>query len=224
MRLDLQRLRELLDEGKAAARRPPGVARCAAVAAIVRPAETGAELLLIRRARHERDPWSGHMALPGGHHEEHDLDLVATALRETQEEVGLRLDRDGEWLGALDRARAVGGRGPGFEILPLVFALSREVDDVELVPNPREVDSIVWARLEDLLSPAAHTSFTHSGHDGEQRQFPAFDVRGHVVWGLTYRILTNLLGVWGRVPGAGAPAAAQGLGPSFTPLFPARKA
>lgn len=196
MRLDLQLLRRALGAGEpSAARPPPDPIRCAAVAAIVRPAETGAELLLIRRARDERDPWSGHMALPGGHREQGDLDLVATALRETHEEVGLRLDRDGEWIGTLDRARVTGGRGPGFEILPLVFALARKVEDVELVPNPREVDSIVWARLEDLLLPAAHTSFTYAG-SGAQQQFPAFDVRGHVVWGLTYRILRNLLSIW----------------------------
>jgi 8-oxo-dGTP pyrophosphatase MutT (NUDIX family) len=138
------------------------------------------------------------MALPGGHHERSDLDLVATALRETHEEVGLKLDRNAEWIGALERARAAGGQGPGFEILPLVFALARKVEDVEFVPNPREVDSIVWARLEDLLLPTAHTSFTYSGTGGEQRQFPAFDVQGHVVWGLTYRILKNLLSVWGH--------------------------
>lgn len=198
MHLDLELLRQVLGAGKAsAARHLPGALRCAAVAAIVRPSETGAELLLIRRARDERDPWSGHMALPGGHSEQEDLDLVATALRETHEEVGLRLDRDGEWLGALDRAQVIGGRRQGFEILPLVFALARKVDDVELVPNPREVDSIVWARLEDLLLPAAHTSFTYTGSGGA-RQFPAFDVRGHVVWGLTYRILQNLLSVWGH--------------------------
>lgn len=198
MRLDLELLRRVLGEGKSAvASHHPGARRCAAVAAIVRPSETGAELLLIRRARDERDPWSGHMALPGGHCEQGDLDLVATALRETHEEVGLRLDREGEWLGALDRARVVRGGGPGFEILPLVFALARRVEDAELVPNPREVDSIIWARLEDLLLPAAHTSFTYAG-SGAERQFPAFDVRGHVVWGLTYRILENLLSVWGH--------------------------
>jgi 8-oxo-dGTP pyrophosphatase MutT (NUDIX family) len=138
------------------------------------------------------------MALPGGHHEQGDLDLVTTALRETHEEVGLKLDRVAEWIGVLERVRVAGGRGPGFEILPLVFALARKVEDAELVPNPREVDVIVWARLEDLLLPAAHTSFTRSDIGGEQRRFPAFDVKGHVVWGLTYRILRNLLSVWGH--------------------------
>lgn len=198
MRLDLQLLRQALSQGKASgAGFPPGAVRCAAVAAIVRPSASGAELLLIRRARHERDPWSGHMALPGGHREQGDPDLVATALRETREEIGLSLARDGEWLGTLERARAVAGAGAGFEISPLVFALTREVRDVELVPNPREVDAIVWARIEDLLSPTAQTSFTYAG-GGQERQFPAFDVRGHVVWGLTYRILKNLLAVWGH--------------------------
>lgn len=224
MRLDLELLRRALGEGKpGAANHPAGAVRSAAVAAIVRPAETGAELLLIRRARDERDPWSGHMALPGGHRQPEDPDLVATALRETHEEVGLRLDRDVEWIGALERAQVMTGGRPGFEILPLVFALARKVEDVELAPNPREVDSIVWARLEDLLLPAAHTSFTYVG-SGVERQFPAFDVRGHVVWGLTYRILENLLFVWGHRPKPQSSGAAPA-GPSgYRRPFSERKA
>ena len=105
----------------------PGQIRAAAVAAVVRQAPGGAEVLLIRRAEDERDPWSGHMALPGGHHDPDDADLVATALRETREEVGLELDRAAEWIGFLERAPVRAGQRPAFEILPLVFALGREV-------------------------------------------------------------------------------------------------
>ena len=135
------------------------------------------------------------MALPGGHHDAGDADLVATALRETREEVGLTLDRETEWIGSLSRARVHSGR-PDFEILPLVFAVAR---DVELRPNPREVKAIVWAKLDHLLLPAAHTSVAYpsvAAADGQR--LPAFDVQGHVVWGLTYRILSDLLAVWGR--------------------------
>jgi 8-oxo-dGTP pyrophosphatase MutT (NUDIX family) len=172
----------------------PGPARCAAVAAVLRRGSGGAEVLLIRRAEHERDPWSGHMALPGGHRDAGDLDLVATALRETREEVGLTLDRDLEWIGLLERVRPSAGSAAGLEILPLVFELAR---DVELTLDPREVEAVVWARLDRLLSPAAHTNFACPPAAGRPGLlFPAFDVDGHIVWGLTYRILKDLLRVW----------------------------
>jgi 8-oxo-dGTP pyrophosphatase MutT (NUDIX family) len=135
------------------------------------------------------------MALPGGHHDTADTDLVATALRETYEEVGLQLDRQAEWIGFLQRARVHAVAPPGFEIQPLVFALEREVD---LRPNPREVKAVVWAKLDELLSPVTHISVAYpGGKGGELPRLPAFDVQGHVVWGVTYRILTDLLSVWG---------------------------
>ena len=197
MPFDLSELRRaLLALNASIALTTPGRIRAAAVAAVVRAAPDGAEVLLIRRAEDERDPWSGHMALPGGHHDASDADLVATALRETHEEVGLELDREAEWIGFLERARVHAGARAGFEILPLVFAVTR---DVELRPNPREVKAVVWAKLDELLLPAAHVSVAYPGLAGAERsRLPGFDVQGHVVWGLTYRILSDLLSVWGQ--------------------------
>jgi len=197
MPLDLQELRRALTAHNASmVLELPARVRAAAVAAVLRQAPGGAEVLLIRRAEHERDPWSGHMALPGGHHDAADADVVATALRETHEEVGLQLDRDTEWIGFLERARVQAVARPGFEIQPLVFALQRDVD---LRPNPREVKAVVWAKLDELLSPVTHISVAYPGAKGiEPPRLPAFDVQGHVVWGLTYRILTDLLSVWGE--------------------------
>jgi 8-oxo-dGTP pyrophosphatase MutT (NUDIX family) len=169
----------------------------AVVAAIVRQSSSaGAEILLIRRAEDERDPWSGHMALPGGHRDPSDRDLVATALRETLEEVGLDLARDAELLGPLESARALSGGRPPFDIYPFVFALAGEV---EPRANPREVHGIVWAKLDHLLTPVACTSIEHPIPGAEPRRLPAFDVDGHVVWGLTYRILSNLLQLSGTI-------------------------
>jgi len=197
MPFDLRELKRALSALNATmSLEPPGQIRAAAVAAVVRQAPGGAEVLLIRRAEDERDPWSGHMALPGGHHDPDDADLVATALRETREEVGLELDRAAEWIGFLERAPVRAGQRPAFEILPLVFELGREV---QLQPNPREVKAVVWAPLDHLLLPAAQTSIVYPGPmSGPRPSLPAFDVQGHVVWGLTYRILQNLLAVWGQ--------------------------
>ena len=56
----------------------------AAVAIVVRPRVDEDEILLIRRSQRADDPWSGHMAFPGGRSEPSDADLCATAIRETR--------------------------------------------------------------------------------------------------------------------------------------------
>ena len=195
---DLEQLRRALarEQDAPIVAHEPSSPVSAVVAAILRQSSAGAEILLIRRAEDARDPWSGHMALPGGHRDPSDRDLVATALRETLEEVGLDLARDAELFGPLESARALSGRRPPFDIYPFVFALAREV---EPRANPREVHGIVWAKLDHLLSPAACTSIEHPIPGAEPRRLPAFDVDGHVVWGLTYRILSNLLQLSGTI-------------------------
>lgn len=166
--------------------------RHAVVAAILREGLDGAEVLLIRRADDERDPWSGHMALPGGYGEAGDADLVDTAVREVGEEVGLDLAKSSQLLGRLPETRAVSQARPlDFGIFPLVFAL-----EARALPtaNPLEVQQIVWASVNHLLSPAARSSYAYASRP-ERHVLPAFDVSGHTVWGLTYRILGDLLGV-----------------------------
>ena len=65
----------------------------AAVAIVVREGTDGPQVLLIRRAEHPGDAWSGHMAFPGGREDPGDESLLATAIRETFEELALDLRR-----------------------------------------------------------------------------------------------------------------------------------
>lgn len=95
-----------------AAHRPREVARAlharrAAVAAVLRFDRGRPEVLLMKRAEHPGDRWSGHVSFPGGREEDHDPDLLTTALRETHEELGLDLDASARLLGRLDDVRAV---------------------------------------------------------------------------------------------------------------------
>ncbi|GMV12635.1 MAG: hypothetical protein AMXMBFR56_08590 [Polyangiaceae bacterium] len=169
--------------------RPGQDGKHAAVAAVLRAGPTGAEVLLIRRAEHERDPWSGHMAFPGGRFDPEDAHLLATARRETLEEVGLDLERSAELLGALEPLPAVArGRRVGLTIAPFVFEL---LGSVELRPN-HEVVEALWAPLSGLARGEGRAKVDYV-LDGQKLELPAWDVEGRVVWGLTYRMLDSLL-------------------------------
>lgn len=171
----------------------------AAVALVIRAASCSeleqtnprsAEILLIQRATHPKDPWSGHMAFPGGRRDSTDATLLETAYREVSEEVGVSLLRDGEPLGALSSLPAVArGRRTGLTIAPFVFLLRRHA---ELRLDAREVQAAHWAPLAPLLSGDRDTY--HLYRDGSlTHRMPGFDVEGKTVWGLTHAMLKQLL-------------------------------
>jgi 8-oxo-dGTP pyrophosphatase MutT (NUDIX family) len=148
---------------------------------------TSLEFLLIRRARHQADPWSGHMALPGGRHDRTDSSLLATAIRETREEVGIDLERSGQLLGCLSVVAPRNSALPPLTILPFVFRLTRPVTPQ---PASHEIAEALWAPLEVISHPQARSIHHHPV--GEVHvAFPAFQVEGRTVWGLTHRILKD---------------------------------
>lgn len=162
--------------------------RQAAVAAILRDGGArDAEILLIRRAEAPYDPWSGHMAFPGGRRDEVDPSLLATAVRETREEVGLDLDAHGKLLGRLPDVPAVArGKRVGLTIAPFVFALkSPEVPPFTL---NHEVAEVLWTPLGPLARGERATTYPYV-HDGQPFALPGFAVGERIVWGLTYRML-----------------------------------
>jgi 8-oxo-dGTP pyrophosphatase MutT (NUDIX family) len=175
-----RRPRRLAAEGMEAPR--------AAVALVLRPAGKEIELLLIKRAERAGDPWSGHMALPGGRRDPYDPDSRFTAVRETREEVGIDLDAVGVPLGALDEVHPVSG-APRIVISPFVFAAPA---GVIATPNP-EVEAAVWIPLSELAHPGAAMEHLLETVTGDPRRFPAIGARGYVVWGLTHRILQDFL-------------------------------
>jgi 8-oxo-dGTP pyrophosphatase MutT (NUDIX family) len=166
--------------------------RRAAIAAVLRPGPAGPDLLLIRRAERDGDPWSGHMALPGGHAHADDRDLLATAKRETLEEVGVDLAQH-ELLGALDEHAAhAQGRFTGLVIAPYVFALKAE----PVLQLNHEVAEVLWAPLVPMARGEID-AMLELQRGGQTVRFPGYEVGGQVVWGLTHRVLQNLFGVLG---------------------------
>lgn len=156
---------------------------------MVRPTDP-LELLLIERAEKEGDPWSGHMALPGGRREAHDDDLLATALRETDEEVGVRVT-PASVLGALDELRPTERRRFAITIAPYVAAVPL---DTRPVPAPSEVETAVWVPLPHLVSDEAVDEVLIE-LEGESFSLPALNYQDYVIWGLTHRILTDFMDV-----------------------------
>ena len=160
------------------------------MALVLRPAPGELDLLLIKRAVRAGDPWSGHMALPGGRSEPGDPDARATAMRETWEEVGIDLARGGSPLGSLDELGPRSG-APPILVSPHVFAVAPET---VATPNA-EVEAALWIPLRELAHPDAATEYLLETLTGDPRRFPAIGARGHVIWGLTHRILHNFMEV-----------------------------
>lgn len=164
--------------------------REAAVALVLRARES-LELLLIRRAELPGDPWSGHVALPGGRRAPEDADLLATACRETEEEVGIRLAGVGRFLGALDELAPSSPRLPPILVAPFVLEVP---PDTAAVPEPREVQAAFWLPVDVLRDPSAASEILIESN-GLRRRFPSVVYGDYVIWGMTYRILQQFVGV-----------------------------
>jgi 8-oxo-dGTP pyrophosphatase MutT (NUDIX family) len=183
---DIARLALRLASRRGATIAAEGTARYAAIALVLRYAgATGPELLLIKRAEVEHDPWSGHIACPGGRREPSDRDLEQTAVRETWEETGIDLARDGRVLGTLDDITPRTPSLPPLVIRPFVAVVA---PDVPLVESP-EVAEVFWVPLSAIRETAQWgRAFVPIRGVGE-REEDVFRHGGHTVWGLTHRAL-----------------------------------
>lgn len=164
----------------------------AAVALILRPrADDDLDLLLIRRATRAGDPWSGQIGLPGGRFSAGDASLVATALRETAEEVGLDLRAYGQVLGVLDELRPRTPVLPPIIVRPYVFVLEQ---GPALVLND-EVAEARWVALGELFSPGMRVNTSVTVRDLRLR-VDAYQHGDFTIWGMTERILAGFEALW----------------------------
>jgi 8-oxo-dGTP pyrophosphatase MutT (NUDIX family) len=162
------------------------------------------ELLMIKRAEAAGDPWSGHIACPGGRMEAGDQDLAVTAVRETLEETGVDVARDGRLLGQLDDISPRTPVLPPILIRPYV-ALVRA--GVEIVPS-REVAAAFWVPVSALRE---HTAWGigNVSVGGAMREVSVFQHGEYTVWGLTERVLRQFLAFIGEPPADDASGAAS---------------
>ena len=152
----------------------------AAVALLLKPKRKDFDLLLVKRVENPLDTWSGQMALPGGKREPKDTSLKDTVMRETLEETGIRLDGC-RFLGVLDAVRSE--PKPDFKILPFVVLLKEEP---VLKLNKAELATFMWVPYEEVVGSRGIVAFSFG-------KVPAYIFADAVVWGVTYRILSEFI-------------------------------
>ena len=163
--------------------------RAHAAVAIVESAAEGGSLLLLRRRESESDHWSGHWCFPGGRRHGDDPDLLATALRELKEECGLVLSRQ-SLAEELPVARA---GSPERYLLVKPFVL-RVPEPVGIVPHEAEMAEARWLPFAELRDLARHALRAVPGQPPE-RLVPAFELPPVPLWGFTYRLACERLGI-----------------------------
>ncbi|MBX2848227.1 MAG: CoA pyrophosphatase [Acidiferrobacterales bacterium] len=160
----------------------------AAVAMILRDGSNGTEVLLMQRAFHPKDPWSGQMAFPGGKIEQSDSCSKAAAMREALEEVGANLDGE-DYVGRLDDLYGLKVNNVfSVHIACYVFKPKRSLD---LIPN-EEVADMVWLPLSYLSDRDNAHDFVHPSEPS--LTMPAVMINAtkqQILWGLSLRMLVN---------------------------------
>ncbi|MFQ5529509.1 MAG: NUDIX hydrolase [Gemmatimonadota bacterium] len=165
------------------------IRRRAAVTLVLSPnprRNSAAEALLVLRAEVDGDPWSGHVALPGGTVEAGDADLLHTAIRELEEETGVTVPRQ-DYLGQLDEIHTRSPHLPSIAVTPFVAWLAERTPVVE----NEELAGHLWVPLSDLESPARRSRFRRE--KPVAKWFETIDVRDVTIWGMTLSIIDNFL-------------------------------
>lgn len=185
-----QIFRAIADHAPPRTPEPSGPFRRASVALTLRQGARGPELLMIKRAEHEGDPWSGHMAFPGGKTDPTDDGPLHTARREAREELGLRLE-GARVLGELNPllSPTVQTRVRPHYVHGFVFGIPGLASP--LVPND-EVASVHWFGLDRMLQGEGRGTFPYQWR-GADLQLPCFRLDGQLIWGMSLRLIDDLL-------------------------------
>ena len=147
-------------------------------------------VLLMRRSERANDPWSGHWAFPGGRRDAGDGDLLDTALRELHEECGILLAR-GDLETEMPRRFARQWTGSPVPVTPFIFRVSHEL---AAPPDQQEAVETFWAPLSLLRDPCNHRMMPVPGLPPEDPR-PAVALPGAPLWGFTYKLICDWLGV-----------------------------
>lgn len=144
--------------------------------------DTGSNLVLTVRSENLKSH-PGQISLPGGTQEDHDVDAVATALRESEEEIGL-LPHHVEIIGKLGDLALPSG----FFVTPIVGIIE---PNLSFTPSPVEVADIFQVPLELVLNVAAYTHSTMVFND-KPHVILELKFEDYRIWGATAAILYHL--------------------------------
>jgi len=158
----------------------------AAVVVLLRATNQDFQVLFVKRAEKTGDPWSGQTAFPGGKGSPEDRDLKETVTRETLEETSINLVEGCRFLGAMEPVRST--QKPEMQILPFVVLLEKK----QAIELNEELTEYFWTPLKELAKNKGTKKFSF----GEQ---PAYIIENHIIWGLTYKILQNLLSLFSSI-------------------------
>jgi len=160
----------------------------AAVALILRETDNGAEILIIGRAEHPDDPWSGHLGFPGGRVEPSDESPERAAVRETEEELGVLLDSCTRRIGALSELRA----RAQMQFIPMsIFPFVYELVEPIVLHKSDEVAMASWIPVGFFLGADNRTTMPHPVHP--ERVLPCYKMGERIFWGLSLTMLDELL-------------------------------
>ena len=184
-----KRLEKLLSDRKANEIFREGDFVHAAVMMILKESGQNYSLLFIKRPENDRDPFSGHMAFPGGRMERGDNSKLETAIRETYEEVGININSSGQILGSLDDVNPNNPRARNYIVTPYLSVLNEEV---VLRPDVNEVEKTVWVSMHHLIDDR-NSQVRIRERDGREVKDYAYNYEEYIIWGMTGRILHQFL-------------------------------
>ena len=163
----------------------------AAVAIMVREGLAATEILMIRRATREGDPWSGHMGFPGGRRDPCDVCNFACVLRETEEEIGVDLAEWGTCLGELSDVNTGWRKDrPEMLVTPFVF---RVAELPKLTPN-YEVDDVVWVPLHFLIDHHNREPLEWEWRD-QKVGTDSYLYDTYRIWGLSLMMIDEMISI-----------------------------
>lgn len=146
------------------------------------------EMLFIKRTERSDDPYSGHMAFPGGKKKEADESIRFTAVREVNEEVGIDLERDAKVIGEMDPIKPLSPQGPRYVVTPFVAILENPKDLV----ISEEVDRCMWIPLFHFLN-ADNMRLRVKEINGTRVEDFVYGYGDHIIWGMTGKIVNSFI-------------------------------
>lgn len=177
------------EERKALLRKPFDLsnARRAGVLVLLYPENEETRIVFIKRSEYE-GVHSGQIAFPGGQYEKYDDNLQKTALRETEEEIGVNQDS----INILGSLSEIYIPPSNYLVLPVIGWVNYIP---EFNPDPSEVERVLTFSFDDFMKSSAFKTETIRTSEYLIRDIPCFKVDGHIIWGATSMIMSELVQV-----------------------------